>query len=416
MCNWYEIKIEPRDVLFFRGGKPMGATAIGEGAQWPMPSVFHQALLSAFRERWPEREMLGEHKHDARDSDKNPNSTFRFGGLQTVGVFPSIGNTLYFPMPSDVQCFDDTEKLCVLSPGDFAGKSDLPEPLKKGLFNPGKATKKKPKPWISFQAMESYLDAEMENVKTLESAELFDVESRPGIGLDAETLSTEDGKFYIAEMLRLRDGVSLKGFAACEQSRAKDEKASDVFSGYFSKNKNSEFIFGGQRGVAYLEGVRNGKLPTLGKPAGKRIKWVLLTPAIFTGGWLPSWVTAEGQVVRYEKPERTPRETRKEWRERIAREQTGTLLGTLVAACIPKPIPVSGWRVHGGKEGGEGARPTRLCVPAGAVYYFDVPAGADPALLLNFLNGKRKSDIGAEKGFGFGLCGVWKEFKKEGEQ
>ena len=71
MCKWTEIEIKPRDVLFFRGGKPMGASAIGEGGGWPMPSVFHQAMLSAFHERWPDAKT----KHQHFEEDKNKKST-----------------------------------------------------------------------------------------------------------------------------------------------------------------------------------------------------------------------------------------------------------------------------------------------------------------------------------------------------
>ena len=94
-------------------------------------------------------------------------------------------------------------------------------------------------------------------------------------------------------------------------------------------------------------------------------------------------------------------------------EVTESTLGHLVTACIPKPIPCSGWSVHGGKQETFGARPTRMCVPAGAVYYFEVPDDQDPMTLVNFLNGTVKSDIAAEQGFGFGLCSSWKPYTGE---
>lgn len=109
MCKWTEIKIEPRDVLFFRGAKPISGSAIGEGANWPMPSVFHHALLSAFHARWPEAKT----RHQHTDGDKNKKSSFLYGDLKTVGVFPVIGKDyvpedetnspaegMYFPMPA----------------------------------------------------------------------------------------------------------------------------------------------------------------------------------------------------------------------------------------------------------------------------------------------------------------------------
>ena len=85
MCKWYEVKIEPRDVLFFRSAKPISGSAIGEGANWPMPSVFHQAMLSAFHAKW-EKHQDWEHPHENR-KEKNMASSSRFGGLRTIGVF-----------------------------------------------------------------------------------------------------------------------------------------------------------------------------------------------------------------------------------------------------------------------------------------------------------------------------------------
>ena len=50
----HQLEITPRDILFFRDGRPIGASDAGHGADWPLPSTFHEALLSAFHERWPE--------------------------------------------------------------------------------------------------------------------------------------------------------------------------------------------------------------------------------------------------------------------------------------------------------------------------------------------------------------------------
>ncbi|WP_372847242.1 type III-B CRISPR module-associated Cmr3 family protein, partial [Pontiella sp.] len=57
----------------------------------------------------------------------------------------------------------------------------------------------------------------------------------------------------------------------------------------------------------------------------------------------------------------------------------------------------------------KGAHPTRLCVPAGAVYYFET---SEPEKLVDYLHGKTRSDELAEKGFGFGVCGTWKPEEK----
>jgi CRISPR-associated protein Cmr3 len=398
MCKWYEMNIEPRDVLFFRRAKPISGSAIGEGAQWPMPSVFHHALLSAFHAKWPETKTKHQHIRD----DENKSSTFLYGDLKTVGVFPAIGNTLYFPMPADVQCKDkEGKELTILKPGMLSGESDLPAPLEMGLFKDGEATKAKPAAWISCRGLQSYLNGDVQKKAV---PDLFEIESRPGIGMDLQTGTADTGKFYIAEYMRLHEGVSLKGFAAAE-----------ALEPYFADSARSEFVFGGQRGVAFLDGVRDdAKLPAFGNPTGTRIKWLTLTPSIFTGGWLPSWVDKNGEILKFEMPRG---ETKKTWRKRPVEERkelaVRNSMGQLVAACIPKAIPYSGWKAHATDT--EGAKPTRLCVPAGAVYYFETQSEEETQRLVEFLNGKRKSDMAAEKGFGFGLCGVWKRYEGKGE-
>jgi hypothetical protein len=119
-------------------------------------------------------------------------------------------------------------------------------------------------------------------------------------------------------------------------------------------------------------------------------------------------MNSKGEILKFEIPKG---ESKKSWRKRPVAERTKmaekSSIGKLVAAYIPKPIPYSGWKAQCGNEG---PRPTRLCIPAGAVYYFETENEEQTENLLKFLNGKRKSDIAAEKGFGFGVCGTWTKF------
>ena len=301
----------------------------------------------------------------------------------------------------------------------------MPKPLSMGLFKPkgSEATKKNLKRWISLKDLETYLAGG--DLKNEEIPVFFDVENRTGIAIDPSTGTAdqgsddEGGKLYLAEYMRLRDDSSFKAFATCEQVRYADsEDKTDVLEKYFDGSA-TPFIFGGQRGVAQLSGVRNSEIKkpfdiSIQGTETTRIKWVTLTSSIFTGGWLPSWIDAEtGEICIYETPKRNEGENRKAWRDRIRNEGVSKkVIGKLVAASIGKPIPHSGWRTHGG-NGNQGCKPTRLCVPAGAVYYFEAK---EPEVLIDLLNGKCKSDMGAEKGFGFGLCGIWKSEEKLGEK
>jgi CRISPR-associated protein Cmr3 len=118
---------------------------------------------------------------------------------------------------------------------------------------------------------------------------------------------------------------------------------------------------------------------------------------------------------------RKPGEKRKAWRDRV--RQLGPYQCHLVAASVPKPVPITGWserlRANEAEANSDqlnkGARATRLAVPAGAVYYFE---GEDAALLADALSwhGKdrtsptiqhRRSALCGEQGFGIGVCGPW---------
>ena len=406
--QWYEITMNARDVLFFRGAKPMEASAIGEGVNWPVPSVFHQALLSAFHRKWPKHQANWEQEHRLnKERDSNEKSSFRFGALQTIGIFPRTKEGLYLPTPSDIQYLNNEgRELCLLQPQELKGRGDLPKPLTKALIKPGEASKKHPSRWIPLKTFQSYLSG---NLNEFNEAELYHTEYRPGIEVNAEHNTVEEGQFYLAEYMRLRDDVSLSGFAACQQSRYAGEGITDIVD-LFIKDTDA-IIMGGQQGFLHLSGEKVNPFHCSFKEpqdsACRFIKWILLSPAVFTGGWLPSWVNREnGEVVQYGKPPRQNGESRIQWRKRISENTTQEVLGRLVAACVPKPFVYSGWRSYGG-NGNTGVKPSRLCVPAGAIYYFEVSENSNAKNLISFLHGECKSDISAEKGFGFGVCGTW---------
>jgi CRISPR-associated protein Cmr3 len=132
------------------------------------------------------------------------------------------------------------------------------------------------------------------------------------------------------------------------------------------------------------------KLPLLGQPqtraAIKRVRFVLVTPAIFPqGGWRPCWMSemkdANGDVAL-----------------------KGTVPGTQVqvrlrAAAIGRAQSYSGWQRDGG--GGGPGRPWRV-VPSGSVYWFDIEGGSADALWLHSLC----QDNWLRDGWGYGVLGL----------
>lgn len=411
--NWYEIQMTPRDVVFFRGAKPMNASAIGEGVRWPFPSVFHHSLLSAFHRKWPENQNSWEIKHRYNSSkDKNRESSFRFGGLQSLGLFPCKDNMLYYPTPADIKyCNNNRDSLCLLKPTVLSGKGNLPQPLKYALMKTGEPVKEKPPSWIPHDKFCAYLCGNF-NFQLLENLELYDEEYRPGIEIDDKLHTVIEGQFYLAQYMRFRENISLKGYAGYHEKEGIKSYSTNLIQRFFEDGESNSIIMGGQQGVLHITGKESQYFSQsfpISKDSGSRfVKWILLTPAIFNGGWLPGWVDRnDGSVFQYFKLPREPGESRDQWRMRISSENRGReVLGRLVAACVPKALVLSGWRAYGGR-GNAGAKPGRLCVPAGSVYYFEVDRDGDPENIIQFLHGQCRSDISAEKGFGFGVCAYY---------
>lgn len=410
MSNCMQLEIQPRDVFFFRDAKPLGGADAGTGGKWPLPSVFHSALMGSFYDKWPEYQDF-EHEHHWKEGfDKNKRSNCRFGGLKTAGPFPCKTESIYMPLPADIK-FDDTDLSDTAKLIQLNGfSSDMPEFIKYGVVNYIMPSKKKDPEWISSKDFMAYLEGKRFQK---DSQCLYETEPKPGIGINNETHSTEESRFYKAEYLRLAKDVSMAVFAECESiSHSESGKSShSIFKEFFKDDKSIPFIFGGQRGLATIKCSRTANtlesFSCAGDPVchgehGYLLKWTLISPAIFTTGWLPNWISgANGKVLL--KKDDIPRqdfEDRQTWREKI--RALPEINAYLVAARLNKAFPVSGWSMHGGEK--EGPKPGMLAVPAGSVYYFKAETKEDAVFLERQLSHKRRSDFFGEKGFGIGIC------------
>ncbi len=497
--------ITPEDILFFRDGRPM-ETAGGHGARWPEPSVIFDALHAALWRAFPTAQPW-EHAHRygrSSDRDMTRARSQRFGSLATAGPFPAVGGTGYqpvaagnlpaalwlFPRPQDVTAVSGN-KISLLQPikptGDPSAPSNpshlsnLPAPLEYLLASSAPPTKDEPLPWWTKTAIEAYLKGELPAGDHWAYAddELFAREWHTGIAIDPATGTTGHGeaagKIYAAQYLRLRDGVTLGIHAAMPMKNGRPGELVERITELFPANRT--LIVGGQQRVCQVEEIKqtgqpvplDKLLPVSPPVSGHRVKWVLLTPAVFPaikenrdkgindhpGGWLPNWVAPKDnyrvlqgdQVVEVEKgrvllkaePPRQPGESRDAWRRRV--RQAPFLDCRLVAARIPKSIVLTGWteRLHlkeqeqdaNGESLKHGPRPTLLAVPAGAVYYFEGPDAPRLAEALSWHGAlpdrsdpshpsapsvattirNRRSTLLGEKGFGLGVCGTWQFYE-----
>lgn len=386
------LELHPLDTLFFRDARPMetGAGSGGHGANWPLPTVTHEALRTALLR------LAGELRtgKERRGHDGASIITEAFRSLHTRGPFPCKDGVVHLPCPADaVQ--DENGKTHLMTPIGAAGASDLPPGLRP-VAPPVRVGKQKLPQWLPLEEFAKALKGE---APCLAKTDLYDTEYRIGIGIDDATGTVEKGKFYSSEHLRLRPEVSLWLEAALSDRKEGENRGKSLDS-----LKGQTFGLGGE-GRMVRPSDSTVKL-TLPEPRGRRIKWVLVTHAVFKGGWRPAWIRESDLRVLIAKGEtdRRPGEARGVWRARLKQmaEQSQFIAAKLIAVRNEKPVYFSGWDL-----GEQGAKPTLAAMPAGSVFYFEAATDADAQALVKALHGRTRSDYFGEKGMGLGFCGTW---------
>jgi CRISPR-associated protein Cmr3 len=443
------ILLEPTDVLFFRDGRPMGGASSGHGAAWPLPNVISHAFHAALHRAG----FDGSHRHvPGRSSSPRDHSAGNreqngrvFGSLGTAGPFPvredAKGLTWYFPRPADVGAGAGV----ILFPTPKTGRhSSLPAPLCYPVCRSLPPSKDTPGAWMRRSAWDAYLGSGGVSPSSgslgdgcdfLNDGEFADTEHHYGIGIDPETGSVADGQFYSAHYLRLRPSWRLGVFSGGWDKGLNEDLVLKLLTG-----EGQAIVTGGQQRVCTAKIVSADSaseplpLPIGPRVKGCRVKWVLLSPAIWpriaadeargirehSGGWLPNWVCPQSGDVLLKSGDtvRGPREPREAWRARVRKE--APISARLVAAVTGKPIPVTGYATaspHWDVNEPGGAKSTHLAVPAGSVYYFETDDEAAALRLADMLNWhgntagtairNRRSTLMGEKGFGLGVCGAW---------
>ena len=452
-----------QDAIWPAAALPAGAWA-GE-CPWLLPSFIFGELHAAWQRAFPQVQ-LWEHTHPSGQGGQYANRnerSQRFGSLATVGPFPCVDvnrqSAWQFPAPKDVARAARTEIAFPRLLRREAGTDNLPPPLQYVLGDSQKAQAHGVKGWWSKQAIEDYLHRRAPRAGEMRGTEeLYSVEGPGGRmrrwqarapaddaagGGNTETAADQgvhaagplpSGRVPEDVQLRLADSVSL-GFHAfmplqdAGHAEGMERLIPPAGRGWVTSRRQRA----GRIEVLEVDGLERW-LPLSAPVEGERVKWLLLTPAIFPrveanlhrgiaahpGGWLPNWVCPETGQVRLRKGE-TGRFilSRESWREKV--RALPPFDCRLVAAAVPPPLVVlersdqppasapSG-------EAGWGWQPACHAVAAGAVYYFEGPdAGALAAALawhgelrqnLHQVRHRRSARLG-EQGYGIGVCGPW---------
>ena len=292
------IHLNPSDVLFFRDGRPMGGAASGHGSAWPLPHVINAAFHAALHRAGLD-EVHGHRSGRSSDRDSARARDQKFGSLRTIGPFPVDKNgTWHFQRPADAQdphCAEPT--LRPLESG--AAPSSLPSGLRP-VVNTRAPSKVKPATWCSAKAWQSYLEGNSNPLPESEfphDSTFADTEYQIGIDIDRATGTVKESAFYSAQYLRLRPDTRL-GVLAEAPDKASDVpgKTRDLIQHLLDEERH--LVVGGQQRVCSAELIPDAPLPLPVAPTlrGCRVKWTLLTPALFPrieqhpGGWLPNWI------------------------------------------------------------------------------------------------------------------------------
>ena len=112
---------------------------------------------------------------------------------------------------------------------------------------------------------------------------------------------------------------------------------------------------------------------------------VLVTPAVFCGGWKPGWVNEE----------------------LVGTPPGANVTLRLVGVSIQRWRAVSGWSLANLPGQPRGPKPVKRLVPSGGVYFFETIDGKASGLADRWLESVSDDDQDRRDGFGLAVWGVW---------
>lgn len=368
--------VEPNDVLMFRDGKPFsgGDDHFARGTCPPPPSTIYGALRSHILSlKCPEFDSFAA----SAQNNLAEEVTREIGTPQTHGTL-KLGQCLLawregstvqpiYPLPRDVSQIKggSNKTMFVLKPKDLRKeyvKTDLPEGLHH-MWYPTEDALEQSSGYLSQSQMERYLSGGTPE-SFVEQRDIFDLEDRTGIRKSRSSRSVITGGLYSVGYFRFRKDA---GFALeIDGTNTLPEKGiirlgGDHRSAYYFRSSWSD--------------ISEEKIKNL-IAANNLFKIVLISPAFFTGGWLPSSIDIKTMVG-----------------------QINGIDVRMIGACVGKPIGIGGFDIVK-----KIPKIMRKAVPSGSVYLFEMK-GNDVEKLFNNIWLKSISEERINEGFGISLIG-----------
>jgi len=392
------IKITCRDPIVSRDGRPFGMNQGNRmrAVNWPLPSVVAGSL----------RTLLGKVKRREFSLDTAKDLL----QVEVSGLFPWGEQTekLYFPAPNDCVISPDKGPLRAC-PQDYEGGCDWPAPgLKPVMLTTDDAREDfKPRSGPAWWPVDQYVRWLLGLAVTINDEFLQAplVEERTHVHLDAATGVAAVGMLFTTAALSLTHLPRYKTIqdAPLDQRFAPVALLTRVVADNWTASALARLDalhpLGGERRLVHWN-TANGNLSVWDCPKAvadalgstNRVRMVLATPAIFTGGWKPGWLDHN---LTGSPPE-------------------STVKLKLVGVCTQRWRAVSGWSLAPVNEKGQldsqgkcGPKPVKRMVPAGGVYFFEVIDGTGAALAESWLRPVSDDEQDRRDGFGLALWGTW---------
>lgn len=358
--------IEPLDVLFLRSNRLFGAAGShGEALVPPWPSVAGGALRS--------RMMADDPALDAallQDPERFRLVAFHLARRLGDGRIETL-----HALPADLvvqagMTGDGALTLLAMRPQPTAAglQSSAPLPMLP-VLRQTERRKAESGFWLSEAGWLRYLQGLLPAPDQLvHASELWDIDTRIGIGLDATARRADDGKLFTSQAIAFRQHM---GFLA----------------GAVTDNLPADGLlrFGGDGRGARIGAAAPPAIDVFAPETGGRFKLVLTTPGIFSRGWLPPGLDGENRL-----------------------QLSGDTSARLASAAIGRAAVISGWDLAGHRP-----KPAQRVVPAGSVYWFDDFQG-DPQALRKLsatglwsLPGQNDDAMRRTEGFNQCVTGAW---------
>lgn len=341
--------LEPLDVLFLRGNQHFGAAgAHGAALMPPWPSLAAGAIRSRLMAEGASLDSLADFR------------LTHFGLGRRLGANAAdSGIEALLPLPADVmvsrETLDDARYAVPTAPPMGVTSSHALPQLP--VFCLDKPAKPIGGLWLNAAGIKAWLaGAPIAASHLLHASQLWQLDTRLGIALDAQKRSAADGKIYTAEAVAFAKAV---GFVA-------------RYQGAPALPENSLIRLGGDgRGAVARPSVFDFPQPDWDRIAReRRFRLLLTTPGLFADGWKPAGIPA-----------------------------------TLAAASVNRADTISGWDMLTGQP-----KPAQRIAPVGSVYWYGKLADIEAlkALLHNGLEAAANPTRHAE---GFNHCHIapWAE-------